>query len=90
MVSSLPVTITVSNTVATNPTNIFATVSSNNLIISWPGDHTGWTLQAQTNSPSNGLGTNWVDVPGSSSVNRVTNVIQPANGSVFYRLKYKP
>ena len=89
LISSMPITSTVTNAVATNPTNIFATVSSNNLsIISWPGDHTGWILQAQTNSPSVGLGTNWVDVPGSSSVIRVTNVIQPTNGSVFYRLKY--
>ena len=87
---SAPVTITVSNTVtiATNPTNIVATVSGTNLILSWPGDHTGWTLQAQTNPPSTGLGTNWVDVPGSASVNAVTNTINPTNGSVFYRLKY--
>ena len=90
LVISAPVTITVSNavTIATNPTNIVATVSGTNLILSWPGDHTGWTLQAQTNPPSIGLGTNWVDVSGSASVNAVTNIINPANGSVFYRLKY--
>ncbi len=80
----------VASPVSITPTNILATVSGNSLILSWPGDHTGWTLQTQTNSPSTGLGTNWVDVPGSSSVNRVTNVTQPVNGSVFYRLKYKP
>jgi hypothetical protein len=92
LVIPAPATITVSNavTIATNPTNILATISGNNLVLSWPGNHTGWTLQAQTNSLSSGLGTNWVDVPGSASVNTVTNTINPTNGTVFYRLKYTP
>ena len=74
--------------VATNPTNIVFTVSGSNLILNWPADHTGWTLQAQTNSLATGLGTNWVDVPGSTLVNAVTNNVDAGNGSVFYRLKY--
>lgn len=92
ILSSAAANITVTNaaTVATNPTNILATISGTNLVLSWPGDHTGWTLQAQTNSLATGLGTNWVDVPGSTSVNAVTNVIIPTNGSVFYRLQYTP
>ena len=45
---------------------------------------TGGTLQAQTNSLGSGLGTNWVDYSGSSPA---TIPINPANGSVFFRVK---
>ncbi|MDB6123486.1 MAG: Glucose/sorbosone dehydrogenase-like protein [Pedosphaera sp.] len=57
-----------------------ASVSGNNLDISWPV--AGGRLQAQTN----GLGTNWVDVPNSTATNRVVIPIAPSNSSVFYRL----
>ncbi len=73
--------------IATNPTNITATVSGSSLVLSWPADHLGWILQAQTNSLTSGLGTNWVDVSSSASVSAVTNTIVPANPSVFYRLR---
>jgi autotransporter-associated beta strand protein len=79
-------TIAVLSTVATNPTNITYSVSSGTLSLSWPADHTGWILQTQTNSLAKGLGTNWVAVPGSSTVNQTNIVINPANGSVFFRL----
>lgn len=59
-------------------------VSGSMLDISWPT--VGGRLQTQTNSLSAGLGTNWVTVPGSTSTNRVIVPIDPANGSVFYRL----
>jgi autotransporter-associated beta strand protein len=75
--------------VNTSPTNLTATVSGGSIILSWPADHIGWSLQAQTNSLSTGLGTNWVDVPGTSTVNSVTNTINTANGTVFYRMIYK-
>ena len=80
----------VTSSVSVSPTNILTTVNGNCLILSWPEDHTGWRLQVQTNSLSAGLGTNWVDVPGSSLVNTVTNGINPANSSVFYRLIFSP
>ncbi len=76
----------VSSLVNTNPTNIVSKVNGSNLELSWPADHTGWILQVQTNTLTTGLGANWVAVPGSTSVNSVTNAINPANGSVFYRL----
>jgi autotransporter-associated beta strand protein len=80
-------TITVLPTMATNPTNITFSVSGSVLTLSWPADHLGWYLQVQTNSLSTGLGTNWVFVPGSSSVVTTNFTVNPANASVFYRLK---
>jgi autotransporter-associated beta strand protein len=74
--------------VAANPTNITTSVSGNQLTLSWPADHTGWRLQSQTNAPGVGLGTNWVNVVGASTTNQVTITINPANGSVFFRLIY--
>ncbi len=58
------------------------------MVLSWPADHRGWRLQMQTNLMNTGLGTNWISLPGSASVNSVTNPINTANGSVFYRLAY--
>jgi fibronectin-binding autotransporter adhesin len=76
-------------TVNTSPTNMTFTVSSGNqLILSWPADHIGWHLQAQTNSLSTGLSTNWVTIPGTDTVGSYTNTINPANGCVFYRMIY--
>jgi len=84
--------------IATTPTNIAYTISSSSgngngtLMLSWPADHTGWRLQAQTNTlpplGGSGLGTNWFDVPGSPTTNTVDLPIDPSNGSVFYRLIY--
>jgi hypothetical protein len=74
--------------VNTNPTNITFTVTANQMVLSWPADHTGWHLQAQTNALTAGLGTNWVTVPNSDQNNSYTNTINPANPTVFYRLVY--
>jgi 4-phytase/acid phosphatase len=67
-----------------NPTNITASASSNTLTIAWPDDHIGWILQAKTNGLSTGP---WFDLPGSDVVNAVVIPINPANPSVFYRLR---
>ena len=58
--------------------------SGNQLDISWPiiAGH----LEVQTSSTSSGLSSNWVTVPGSSVTNHVAVTINPANGTVFYRL----
>ncbi len=74
--------------VNTTPTNITVQVSGGNMTLSWPLDHTGWTLQAQTNSVDLGLSTNWVDVIGSSVTNQVIIMINPTNGCAFFRLVY--
>lgn len=69
-----------------NPTNVTATVSGGQLTLSWPADHIGWHLQCQTNALNTGLGTNWVDVTGASTTNQMIIPVNPANGSVFFRL----
>jgi hypothetical protein len=81
-------TLRVVSTVNTTPTNITAVVSGNQLNLSWPADHTGWRLQVQTNTVSVGLRSNWVDVAGSTTVNGISVTINPANGTVFYRMVY--
>lgn len=81
-------TLSVIATVNTTPTNITYTASGNQLTLSWPADHTGWTLQSQTNNLSTGLSSTWYDVSGSTTTNQVTVVIDPAQPTVFYRLKY--
>jgi hypothetical protein len=53
-----------------------------------PSDHTGWLLQAQTNSLNAGLRTNWVTLPGSDSTSQITLPIGLDTGAVFFRLIY--
>ena len=55
------------------------------LQLSWPADDANWQLQYQTNLPSIGLGTNWQNMPGPIT-NPFVAPIDPAAGSVFYRL----
>jgi hypothetical protein len=82
------VTLSITNMVNLNPTNIVFATTNNQLALSWPSDHVGWQLQVQANSVSVGLSTNWVDLPGSAGTNQVFVPINLTNGSVFYRLVY--
>ncbi len=75
-------------TVAATPTNLTLVVVSNRVQLSWPADHIGWRLEAQTNAVNASLGTNWVNVAGAAATNRVFVPINPATGSVFFRLAY--
>ncbi len=75
-------------TVATNPTNLTASCCNGELTLSWPLNHTGWRLEAQTNPPGGGLGTNWVVVSGSASTNLLNIPVVITNGSVFFRMIY--
>ena len=56
------------------------------LQLSWPTNCLGWELQAQTNPPGAGLGTNWFPVAGSTNNAQMSIPINPNNPSVFYRL----
>ncbi len=69
-------------------TNISFQVSGNQLQLSWPPDHLGWVLQTQTNDLNNGIGSNWVTVPGSTNVNSASFPITQVNDCVFFRLIY--
>ena len=79
-------TLSITSTVALNPTNVTATVSGSIVELSWPADHIGWRLQAQTNSLLTGLDGNWFDVPGSTTTNSISVAVDPSNGTVFYRM----
>jgi len=68
------------------PTNITMKSSNDTMTLSWPSDHRGWRLQVQTNAPGVGLGVNWVTLPGSDLVTSTNMTINPANGTIFYRL----
>jgi hypothetical protein len=59
-------------------------INAGQLQFNWPLDHTGWELQAQTNS----LGSNWFTVFSSVATNQLTVPISFINNSVFYRLVY--
>lgn len=72
--------------VSTNPANITCTATGMALTLNWPEDHTGWVLQSQTNPLTTGIRTNWVVVPGSAVIHQMSMPLDPANGSVFYRL----
>jgi Alpha-1,3-glucanase catalytic domain D1/Alpha-1,3-glucanase catalytic domain D2 len=65
---------------------ITPTVSGNVLQLSWPANYTGWTLQAQTNDPGDGIGTNWGIVSGSTATNQFSTSLDDDPGSMFFRL----
>jgi hypothetical protein len=69
-----------------SPPHITFSLSGSSLTLSWPPPYLGYTLQAQTNSVRVGLSNNWVNVTGSPSGTNITITINPANGTVFYRL----
>jgi autotransporter-associated beta strand protein len=81
-------TIRVLSTVSLAPVSLGVTEVGTNLVLSWPADHTGWRLQAQTNSLETGLGSNWVDVSGSNATNQISVPAGISNGSVFFRVLY--
>ena len=70
------------------PTNIVLSVANNQLYLSWPADHIGWILQAETNNSSAGIATNWVNVANSQGTDAFTIPINLSNGCVFYRLVF--
>jgi hypothetical protein len=73
----------------TASTNLYSrVVNGTTLYIAWPGDHTGWSLQAQTNSLDTGLTSNWTTVPGSSVTNEFFMPLVKTNGAAFFRMTY--
>jgi polygalacturonase len=66
------------------PTNIAFQLIGTQLNLSWPPDHFGWRLQYDTNLTDS----NWITVPNSTNVISTNITINPANGSVFFRMVY--
>jgi hypothetical protein len=65
-----------------------AVVNGSTLTLSWDSTtFPGYNVQAQTNSASVGLGSNWSDT-GSGTVSPYPTTIDPANPTVFYRLAH--
>jgi hypothetical protein len=60
--------------------------SGNILQLLWPANYIGWTLQAQTNAPGDGIGTNWGIVSGSTTTNQFSTTLDNTTGSMFFRL----
>ena len=85
--NSLPIDGTL-RVVSTATTSMTLQQSGDQFTLSWPADHVGWRLQRQVNPPGVGLTANWVDVSGSTTTSSVTVTVNPANGSVFYRLVF--
>ncbi len=79
-------TLAVVSSLPTTPTSIVPNLSGGTMALSWPASHTGWELQAQTNAPGRGLGTDWFPVAGSRAVNTMTFPVDTTLGSVFYRM----
>ena len=79
-------TLRVLQTVSTTPVNMTNFIAGGRLTLSWPTDHIGWRLQTQTNTATAGLGTNWVDVTGSTTTNLMNFTIDPASNTVFFRM----
>jgi hypothetical protein len=73
----------------TSPPLTTLAAGGNVLTLTWPADHTGWQLQVQTNNLAQGLGTNWVNVAGSTTTNQMAIPMSQNNGSVFYRLLFQ-
>jgi autotransporter-associated beta strand protein len=74
--------------VGINPTPepLAYSLTGTQLTLSWPADHTGWRLQQQINPLGVGIGSNWIDVAGSTTTNQVILTIDVGTGCGFYRL----
>src|SRR5262249_48007518 len=68
------------------PTILSASTTANSLLLAWPSNYLGCTLQ------SNAVGLtasgSWFAVPGSSATNQFSIPIDNTSSNVFYRLIY--
>jgi autotransporter-associated beta strand protein len=78
--------LTAPNTIASDPTNITASVSGNTLDLTWPQDHLGWI--AQSNSLGLANSGAWFDIPNSQNGTNLMITINQGMTNVFYRLRY--
>lgn len=69
--------------ISTTPVDLSMSLSTSNLNLWWPPDHTGWRLQTQTNGLS---ATNWHDVLNANQTNMLSFPVGTEDASVFFRL----
>ncbi len=75
-------------TVSTIPPQLVIMTSGGQVQLSWPMDHLGWRLEMQTNSLNASPGADWATVSNSTMTNQLSMPIDPAKGSLFFRLAY--
>jgi hypothetical protein len=67
-------------------------VSGNNLVLSWPGDHLGYRLLVQTNNLNKGVSGNigdWGTVPGSTNLTGTSiTILKTGVTNMYYKLVY--
>jgi hypothetical protein len=78
----------VTGIIETNTVSVISSQTNGQIQITWPPDHAGWQLQMQSTPLNVGLGNNWVNVSGSTSVSTMTIPLAHTNGCVFFRLAY--
>ena len=83
--------LSVISTIANYSTNISFTVNGSTLTVKWPATHLGWILESQTNALNSGLtapSNTWHAISGSAAVTQTNMGINPANPTVFFRLRH--
>ena len=70
------------------PPHLACLVDGGRVLVGWPPDHAGWRLQQQNDSLSQGHGTNWLTVTGSTLTNQLALAIAQSGGCAFFRLVY--
>jgi hypothetical protein len=72
---------------AAAPASLAIVRDGGQLRLNWPGDHTGWQLQTQTNPLTVGLGDVWFTLPDADLTNQLALPFDLSNESVFFRLQ---
>ena len=71
---------------ASNPTNITASVSNGVLTLTWPQDHLGWLVQS--NSVDLAVPADWYDISNTATQTTYISPISRTQTKVFYRLRH--
>lgn len=79
--------VAVTNAASLNPTNLVVQVTDNQMRLSWPADHLGWTLE--TNAVGLSATNAWFPYPGSDYVTNVAIPMYKTRTNVFCRLIYE-
>jgi autotransporter-associated beta strand protein len=79
-------TLSVTSTIALNPTDVTANISAGTLELSWPSDHIGWRME--TNAVNVADANSWFRLSGSVTTNQLFLPVDPASSNVFFRLVF--